>query len=85
MKNYQAQSLPLSTSAFGLVGLIILHSSTANWGIDNSSYCAKTKLNNCFIIYLKNSKQTEAICILFVLRKKQFLVRHHINGVSESI
>jgi hypothetical protein len=47
---------------------------TANWGLDNSSYCAKTKFNNCFIIYLKNSKQTEAICILFVLRKKQFLV-----------
>ena len=34
----------------------------------------KTELNNCFIIYLKNLKQTEeAICILFVLRKKQSL------------
>jgi hypothetical protein len=44
---------------------------TANWGLDNSSYCAKTKFNNCFIIYLKNSKQN--ICILFVLRKKQLL------------
>ena len=42
---------------------------TANWGLDNSSYCAKTEFNNCFIIYLKNSKQTEAICILFVIRK----------------
>jgi hypothetical protein len=31
---------------------------TANWGLDNSSYCAKTEFNNCFIIYLKNSKQT---------------------------
>jgi hypothetical protein len=27
---------------------------TANWGLDNSSYCAKTEFNNCFIIYLKN-------------------------------
>jgi hypothetical protein len=68
MKNYQAQSLPLSSPKFA-VRLI-----TANWGLDNSSYCAKTKFNNCFIIYLNNSKQTEAICILFVLRKKQFLV-----------
>jgi hypothetical protein len=42
---------------------------TANWGLDNSSYCAKTEFNNCFIIYLKKSRQTEAICILFVLRK----------------
>jgi hypothetical protein len=31
---------------------------TANWGLDNSSYCAKTEFNNCLIIYLKNSKQT---------------------------
>jgi hypothetical protein len=31
---------------------------TANWGLDNSSHCAKTEFNNCFIIYLKNSKQT---------------------------
>jgi hypothetical protein len=50
----------------------------------------KTEFNNCFIIYLKNSKQKEeAICILFVLRKKQFVVgsrrRHHINGVNKSI
>ena len=29
----------------------------ANWGLDNSSYCVKTEFNNCFIIYLKNSKQ----------------------------
>jgi hypothetical protein len=46
---------------------------TANWGLDNSSYCATIEFNNCFIIYLKNSKQTKAICILFVLRKKQFV------------
>jgi hypothetical protein len=45
----------------------------ANWGLDNSSCCAKTEFNNCFIIYFTNSKQTEIICILFVLRKKQFL------------
>ena len=43
---------------------------TANWGLDNSSYCAKTEFNNCFIIYLKKSKLTEAICILFVKLKK---------------
>jgi hypothetical protein len=62
MKNYQARSLPLSTEAEG-------------WGLDNSSYCAKTEFNNCFIIYFKKSKQTEAICILFVkLRKNNSLV-----------
>jgi hypothetical protein len=36
---------------------------TANWGLDNSSYCAKTESNNCFIIYLKNSKHLYFICI----------------------
>jgi hypothetical protein len=36
---------------------------TANWGLDNSSYCAKTEFNNCFIIYLKNSKHLYFICI----------------------
>jgi hypothetical protein len=42
----------------------------ANWGLDNSSYCAKTEINNCFIIYLKNSKHLYFICIN---KKKQFL------------
>jgi hypothetical protein len=45
---------------------------TANWGLDNSSYCAKTEFNNCFIICLIKKLKTN-ICILFVLRKKQFL------------
>jgi hypothetical protein len=45
----------------------------ANWGLDNYSYCVKTEFNNCFIIYFKNSKQTEAICILFVLRENNSL------------
>jgi hypothetical protein len=34
---------------------------------------SRYKLDINFIIYLKNSKQMEANCILFVLRKKQFL------------
>jgi hypothetical protein len=45
---------------------------TANWGLDNSSYRAKTEFNNCFIIYLKNSKQTEALYFICIM-KKQFL------------
>jgi hypothetical protein len=48
----------------------------ANSSLDNSSCCAKTEFNNCLIIYFKNSKQTEAISILFVLSKKQFLKAH---------
>jgi hypothetical protein len=44
---------------------------TANWGLDNSSYCAKTEFNNCFIIYLKHSKQTFVFYLYY--EKKQFL------------
>jgi hypothetical protein len=43
---------------------------TANWGLHNSSYCAKTEFNNCFIIFLKNSKHLYFICIK---KKNQFL------------
>ena len=37
------------------------------------NYQAQSDKGNYLINYFKNSKQTEAVCILFVLSKKQFL------------
>ena len=45
------------------------------WGLDNSSYHAKTKFNSCFIIYLKYSKDPNTI-------RTSVLNSVHINTYS---
>jgi hypothetical protein len=57
---------------------------TANWGLDNSSYCAKTKFNNCFIIYLKNSKflvspSAAVVVIISMASASRYDSRRHSN------
>jgi hypothetical protein len=49
VKNYQTRGLSYQPKA---------EVDNTNWGLDNSYYLAKTEFNNCFIIYLKDEKDT---------------------------